>query len=116
MPLTQPNDFPVSGGVDKRDENHPFIPRKPSLRVFLKPLSQKVVDKNLWVEVTTILLVSTVCLSALFGQEIPNTISFALGVCLALVLVKFVNIENETHLSKIQFRDKPIENPEKTIG
>ncbi len=106
MPLTNPNDFPPQGGINPRDDGH--VPsRKPPLKVYLKPLSQKVIEKNLWIEVIAVLLATFIGLAELIGRELSNGVYFAFGVVLTVLVTRFIHIEDETHKKAITSPELP---------
>lgn len=110
MPLTNPADYEPQGGVDPRDENHPFSPRKPKLQVFLKPLSQKVIEKHLWLEVTLIILICIIGATEMLGEQVSSAMFFMLGALTTAVLYRFIHIEDETHSAFTQKSQKVQEN------
>lgn len=97
MPLTNPEDYPSQNGIDPRDENHPMFPRKPQMRVYLKPMIQKVIEKNQWVELIALFFVLFAGMGELFGRQLSSGFYFAMGVVLTVLIWRFINIENETH-------------------
>lgn len=99
MPLTNPADYEPQGGVDPRDESHPFSPQKPKLRVFFKPISQKVVEKHLWLELTLILLICIIGVTEILGEQVSSAMFFMLGSLTTAVLYRFIHIEDELHAS-----------------
>lgn len=107
MPITEPNDFPQKSGIDPRDENHPFFPKKPTIRVFLKPLAQKVIEKHLWLEITLILLVIILGITPMVGATASSGMYVLLGAISTAVLYRFIHIEDETHGSLKQPLPQP---------
>lgn len=101
MSFTNPNDYPVRGGVDPRDENHDIMPKKPSFKVFLKPLTLKIIEKNLFIEVFGILLVSIIGIGEIIGRQLSSGLYFALGCVITVLVVKFLHIEDETHTKAV---------------
>lgn len=98
MSLTRPNDFPEGGGVDPKDENHPFFsPKKPPLKIYLKPFTQKIVEKYLWLEVLLAIAVFFTGIAEVFGRTLSSGWFFMLGLLTAIVVSKFLHIEDETH-------------------
>lgn len=93
MSLTQPNDFPERGGIDARDENHPIMPKKPPLKIYLKPLSQKIVEKSLWVETIAVLMIVITGIAEVFGRTLSSGWYVILGVLLALLGIRFFKRE-----------------------
>ena len=100
MPLTRPNDFPEAGGINPKDENHQVFDRKPPIKIYLKPLTQKVIEKNLWIETIAVIMTFSIGLAELFGRELSNGIYFAYGCILTVLVWRFINIENETHIKQ----------------
>lgn len=67
MSITNPNNYPERTGVDPRDENHPQFPKK-IVKVYIKPLAHRVIEKDLWFEVVFILMVLMSGVGALMGR------------------------------------------------
>ena len=101
MPLTKPNDYPKAGGVDPKDENHGFFDRKPPVKVYFKPFTQKIIEKNLWVEILAILMVFFAGAGELLGRSLSSGFYFAMGCLITVLIFRFINVENETHLKQI---------------
>lgn len=93
MSLTHPNDFPVREGIDPRDEDHPIMPKKPPLKIYLKPLSQKIVEKSLWVETISVLMILITGIAEVFGRTLSSGWYVILGVLLALLGIRFFKRE-----------------------
>jgi len=81
MPLTKPENFIEKGGIDERDQNHPNFPKK-VIKVFLKPLTQKVIEKELWFEV----IISMMIFFTGIGELIGRKLSFGWFIILFLSL------------------------------
>lgn len=96
MPLTDPQDYEPAGGVNPKDENHPFF-RKPAFPNFLRPITQKVFDKHLWPEVIVLLLILIIGVVEVSGKQVSSALFFMLGVFSTAVLYRFIHIEEETH-------------------
>jgi len=105
MSLTKPeNIFPGGEGIDPRDQDHPMFPKEMPIKIFLKPLVQRIIEKNLWVELLTIIIAIAIGLGELFGRQLSSGIYFSFGCLVTVLLWRFINIENETHN-----KTKPIE-------
>lgn len=97
MPLTKPGDYQPKAVTDPRDVEHSFSPKTAPLKVFLKPLSQKVVEKHLWPEVILTLTIGVITLAVIFGREVPSALFFMLGGLFTAVIYRFIHVEDETH-------------------
>lgn len=66
--LTDPNDYPEKTGIDERDRKHPDFPKK-ILKVFLRPLTQSISEKNLWFETVLIIMVILTGCGEILGRH-----------------------------------------------
>lgn len=101
MPFTSPADYPRESGIDPRDEKHTVFGSKPPLKIYLKPFTQKLIEKNLWIEVFIMFMLFTSSIAVLLGRELPGGWYFALGSLVTVLLTKFIHIEDETHREKV---------------
>ena len=100
--LTDPDKFPPAGGIDLRDQDHPMFPKEMPFKIFLKPLVQKIIEKNLWIELIAVILAITLGLGELLGRQLSSGFYFAFGSLITVLLWRFINIENETHQGKVK--------------
>ena len=66
--LTDPSKFPAKTGIDARDEKHPDFPKKIT-KVLLKPLARKIVEKELWFETITVIMIFLTGCGELIGRR-----------------------------------------------
>lgn len=109
MSLTKPEDFPIGGGADERDGGNLFEPTKPPLKIYLKPLTQKIIEKYLWLEVAFVTMLFFTGLGELFSKRFSMVWYILLILVSVGVGLKFLSGGNFEHKEVTKKTDEPVE-------